>query len=118
VEWLQRSDGGSGVREEAAARLGEGGGVQEEAAARPGGGGGVEGRRLLGLAEAKKNLGSDYHVRGMEWIVVQWMNILLHMGYIIYGGGTPLGPAARTAADRGGASSGGGTWGRQHPLKP
>jgi hypothetical protein len=39
---------------EAAARLGGGGGVPEEAAARPGEGGGVQGRRLLGLAEAKK----------------------------------------------------------------
>jgi hypothetical protein len=36
------------------------------------------------------------------------------MGGTIYRGeGPPLGLAAR-----GGASSGGGTWGRQHPLKP
>jgi hypothetical protein len=34
------------------------------------------------------------------------------------GGRDPLGPAARRAAARGGASSGGDTWGRQHPLKP
>jgi hypothetical protein len=31
------------------------------------------------------------------------------------GGRDPLGPVARRAAARGGASSGGGTWGRQHP---
>jgi hypothetical protein len=66
---LQRSDGGSGVWEEAAARLGEGGGVQVEAAAR--------------VSGSEKNLGSDYHIRGMEWIAVQWMIVLLHMGYII-----------------------------------
>jgi hypothetical protein len=55
-------------------------------------------RRRLGQAEAAarqaeeaaarvsgsgKKLGSDYHVRGIEWIVVQWMIVLLHMGYII-----------------------------------
>jgi hypothetical protein len=40
--------------------------------------------------------------------------------YEVYyiGGRPPLGPAGRRAAARGGASSGGGTWGRQHPLKP
>jgi hypothetical protein len=46
------------------------------------------------------------------------MPVLLNRGYNIYGGGTPLGPTARRVAARGGASSGGDTWGRQHPLKP
>jgi hypothetical protein len=52
--------------DEAAARPGRGGGVQKEAAARQAEEAASERRRLLGLAEAKKRINSDYHVRGDE----------------------------------------------------
>jgi hypothetical protein len=73
---LQRPGGSGGVQEEAAARPGGGGGSV-------GGGGGVREEAAARVSGSEKKLGSDYHVRGMEWIVVQWMNVLLHMGYII-----------------------------------
>jgi hypothetical protein len=65
-----------------------------------------------------KNSESFVHVRAMEWIAVQWINCIASYEVHYIGGRDPLGPAARRAAARGGASSGGGTWGRQHPLKP
>jgi hypothetical protein len=65
------------------------------------------------VSGSEKNLGSDYHVRGMEWIVVQWDDCIAPWGVHYIGGRAPLGPAAREAAARGG-----GTWRRQHPLKP
>jgi hypothetical protein len=72
LEWRLPGGGGPGV----AAALG-GGGPERR---RPEGGG-LEAPEL-GLAEAKKLSGSDYHVRGdgLQW---NWMPVLLNGGYNI-----------------------------------
>jgi hypothetical protein len=64
VEW--RRPGGGGALEAAAA--GGGGGLRRRWLAARGRlpGGGCQGASGLGLAEARKKSGSDYHVRGEE----------------------------------------------------